>query len=69
MSIGQFVISVDPSGSGTLTVTRSGQQLCSTAAQIGQVVSAQCGAVAVTITVFQQGNGSLAGTVNTAATR
>jgi sulfoxide reductase heme-binding subunit YedZ len=62
----QLVIVANADGSGTLTVTRSGAQVCAAAATIGNAgATARCGSVLATIQVADQGNGSLGGTLTT----
>lgn len=58
-------IVANQSGAGRLVITRNGATLCATSASIGQAVSAQCGSVAVQVQVFDQGSGSVGGTLVT----
>ena len=61
----QVTIVADADGSGTLTVFRSGQTVCTAAASFGSSVSGQCGAVLVNVQVFTQGATGVAGTLIT----
>ena len=62
----QLVIVANADGSGTLTVIRSGGQLCQAAAAIGNTsVTAPCGGVLAAIQIVDQGNGAIGGTLTT----
>lgn len=61
----QLVITAGADGSGSLTVARSSQTICSVPASIDQTVSAQCGSVLVNVQVVTQGFNSVAGTLTT----
>ncbi len=62
----RFVIVANADGTGTLTVTRSGGQVCLAAATIGNTsVTARCGAVLAAIQIVDQGDGSIGGTLTT----
>ncbi len=55
--------------SGQLTVTRNGSTVCTATAAIGQQVLATCGRTAVAVSLSQQADGSLVGTMATQAAR
>jgi sulfoxide reductase heme-binding subunit YedZ len=61
----QVTIVAGADGSGTLSVYRSGQTICTSAASIGSAVSGQCGAVLVNVQVFTQGPTGAVGTLTT----
>jgi sulfoxide reductase heme-binding subunit YedZ len=62
----QLVVTANPDGTGTLTVTRSGGHVCQAVATIGNTaVTARCGSVIATVQVVDQGNGSIGGTLTT----
>jgi sulfoxide reductase heme-binding subunit YedZ len=62
----QLVIVANSDGTGTLTVNRSGARVCEAAATVGNTaVTARCGTTLATITVVDQGNGSISGTLTT----
>ncbi|MGA8361911.1 MAG: ferric reductase-like transmembrane domain-containing protein [Candidatus Dormiibacterota bacterium] len=62
----QLVIVANADGSGTLTVTRSGGQVCQSAATIGNTsVTARCGGVLAAIQIVDEGNGAIGGTLTT----
>jgi hypothetical protein len=61
-----LVVVANADGSGTLTVTRAGADVCRAAATVGNAgVTARCGSVLATIQVVDQGNGSIGGTLMT----
>jgi methionine sulfoxide reductase heme-binding subunit len=62
----QLVIVANADGSGTLTVTRSGGDVCQAPATIGNTsVTARCGGVLAAIQIVDQGNGAIGGTLTT----
>jgi hypothetical protein len=61
----QLTIVASADGSGTLTVSRSGQTICSSAASFGSAVTGQCGATLVNVQVFTQGDTGVGGTLTT----
>jgi len=62
----RLVIVANADGSGTLTITRSGGSVCQVAATIGNTsVSARCGAILAMVQIFDQGDGSIGGTLTT----
>jgi sulfoxide reductase heme-binding subunit YedZ len=61
----QLTIVASADGSGTLTVSRSGQTICSSAASFGSAVTGQCGAILVNVQVFTQGDTGVGGTLTT----
>lgn len=65
----QLVIVDNADGSGTMSVTRSGTSVCTSAATIGDAVTARCGSVLVSVQVFDAGGGSVGGTLTTRQVR
>jgi methionine sulfoxide reductase heme-binding subunit len=64
----QLVIVANSDGTGTLTVNRSGARVCEAVATVATTaVTARCGSTLATITVVDQGNGSISGTLTTRA--
>jgi sulfoxide reductase heme-binding subunit YedZ len=60
------LIVANADGTGTLTVTRSGAEVCRAAATIGNTsVTAPCGSVIASVQVVDQGNGAISGTLTT----
>jgi sulfoxide reductase heme-binding subunit YedZ len=63
----QIVIVSNPDGSAVLTITSGVSQVCNAPASLGRSVTAQCGSIVVGVQVFDQGGGSLTGTLVTQA--